>query len=93
MRRGEKRLTTLQHNAAEAPEGTIPPPIQQREYEIARYSFRNNISLRFLASVPYSEFTQKEYTKLIKHLEIDKEDLPKGDPPNSKPQGKEPDEE
>lgn len=61
------QLSTLK---ADAPEG---------EYEISKFFLGKNISVRILASAPISKFTQKTIDKLIKHLELDKEDLPVDD--------------
>jgi len=54
----------------EAPEG---------EYEIAKFFLGGDISVRLMATAPISKFTQKTIDKLIAHLKLDKEDLPKDD--------------
>jgi len=55
------------------------PPMSEGEYEISKFFLGKNISVRIVASAPISKFTQKTIDKLIKHLELDKEDLPEDD--------------
>lgn len=54
-------------------------PMSEGEYEISKFFLGKNISVRIVASAPISKFTQKTINKLIKHLELDKEDLPVDD--------------
>jgi hypothetical protein len=60
----------------------IPPgalPMAEGEYEISKFFLGGNISVRIVASAPITKFTQKTIDKLIKHLQLDKEDLPVDD--------------
>jgi hypothetical protein len=52
------------------------PPVAGGEYEIAKFFLGGDISVRLVASAPITKFTQKTIDKLIKHLELDKEELP-----------------
>jgi hypothetical protein len=54
----------------DAPEG---------EYEISRFFLGKDISVRILSSAPITKFTQKTIDKLIRHLELDKEELREDD--------------
>lgn len=51
-------------------------PISEGEYEITKFYLGGNISVRLLASEPITKFTKKTIGKLIKHLQLDMEDLP-----------------
>lgn len=55
------------------------PPISEGEYEISKFFLGKDISVRIVASAPITKFTQKTIDKLIRHLELDKEDLPVDD--------------
>ncbi|MGP8049751.1 MAG: hypothetical protein ACLPYB_03995 [Desulfobaccales bacterium] len=63
----------------------IPPaaptarPISEGEFEISKFFLGKDISVRIVASAPITKFTQKTIDKLIRHLELDKEDLPEDD--------------
>jgi hypothetical protein len=61
------------------PATLAPPPISEGEYEIAKFFLGGDISVRLVASAPITQFTQKTISKLIRHLELDKEDLPVDD--------------
>ncbi len=52
------------------------PSMSEGEYEITKFYLGGNISVRLLASAPITKFTQKTIDKLIRHLELDKEELP-----------------
>lgn len=65
--------TTMQHATL------APAPIPEGEYEIAKFFLGKDISVRLVASAPITKFTQKTIDKLIRHLELDKEDMPVDD--------------
>lgn len=54
-------------------------PTSEGEYEISKFFLGRDISVRIVASAPITKFTQKTIDKLIRHLELDKEDLPVDD--------------
>jgi hypothetical protein len=58
---------------------SIPFSTKEGEYEIAKFFLGGEISVRLVATAPISKFTQKTIDKLIKHLELDKEELPADD--------------
>jgi hypothetical protein len=61
------------------PTAPAAPPISEGEYEISKFFLGKDISVRIVASAPITKFTQKTIDKLIRHLELDKEDLPEDD--------------
>jgi hypothetical protein len=62
-----------------SPSHSPSPSFYEEEYEIAKFFLGGDISVRLVASAPITQFTQKTISKLIKHLELDKADLPVDD--------------
>ncbi len=83
---GDKPMTTQQETIrppspryASLKPSTFITDAPEGEYEISKFFLGKDISVRILSSAPITEFTQKTIEKLIKHLELDKEDLPADD--------------
>ncbi len=58
------------------PISPVASPTSEGEHEIAKFFLGGDISVRLLASKPITDFTKKTIAKLIKHLELDKAELP-----------------